>query len=116
MPPAHHPHGRQPHVWRRSGPPEICLRGLRCKALLAFRAEPSKLAAVQQDVFPTERKVLNATEVLFYHLEQQGLEKVLPNLVEKTLERGWRAVVQAGSPERLAAIDLALWTYKEESF
>jgi DNA polymerase III subunit chi len=57
-----------------------------------------------------------ATEVLFYHLEQQGLEKVLPNLVEKTLERGWRAVVQAGSPERLAAIDLALWTYKEESF
>jgi DNA polymerase-3 subunit chi len=56
------------------------------------------------------------TEVLFYHLERQGLEKVLPNLVEKTLERGWRAVVQAGSEERLAAIDLALWTFKEESF
>ena len=37
-------------------------------------------------------------------------------LVEKTLERGWRAVVQAGSDERLAAIDLALWTYKEDSF
>ncbi len=36
------------------------------------------------------------TEVLFYHLEQQALEKVLPSLVEKTLERGWRAVVQAG--------------------
>jgi DNA polymerase-3 subunit chi len=61
-------------------------------------------------------RFLSATEVLFYHLEQQGLEKVLPSLVEKTLERGWRAVVQAGSPERLAAIDLALWTYKEESF
>jgi DNA polymerase-3 subunit chi len=56
------------------------------------------------------------TEVLFYHLERQGLEKVLPSLVEKTLERGWRAVVQAGSEERLAAIDLALWTYKEDSF
>lgn len=56
------------------------------------------------------------TEVLFYHLERQGLEKVLPSLVEKTLERGWRAVVQAGSQERLAAIDLALWTYKEDSF
>ena len=56
------------------------------------------------------------TEVLFYHLERQGLEKVLPSLVEKTLERGWRAVVQAGTEERLAAIDLALWTYKEESF
>jgi len=56
------------------------------------------------------------TEVLFYHLEQQTLEKVLPSLVEKTLERGWRAVVQAGSHERLAAIDLALWTFKEDSF
>jgi len=56
------------------------------------------------------------TEILFYHLERQGLEKVLPSLVEKTLERGWRAVVQAGSQERLSAIDLALWTYKEESF
>ncbi len=41
---------------------------------------------------------------------------MLPTLVEKTLERGWRAVVQAGSQERLAAIDLALWTYKEDSF
>jgi DNA polymerase-3 subunit chi len=56
------------------------------------------------------------TEVLFYHLERQGLEKVLPSLVEKTLARGWRAVVQAGSEERLAAIDLALWTYKDDSF
>lgn len=61
---------------------------------------------------PSEPK----TEVLFYHLERQGLEQVLPSLVEKTLERGWRAVVQAGSEERLAAIDLALWTYKEDSF
>ena len=56
------------------------------------------------------------TEVLFYHLERQALEQVLPTLVEKTLERGWRAVVQAGSEERLAAIDLALWTYKDDSF
>lgn len=41
---------------------------------------------------------------------------MLPALVEKTLERGWRAVIQAGSQERLAAIDLALWTYKDDSF
>lgn len=59
---------------------------------------------------------LPVTEVLFYHLQHQPLERVLPSLVEKTLERGWRAVVQAGSPERLEAIDLALWTYKEDSF
>ena len=56
------------------------------------------------------------TEVLFYHLERQTLEQVLPGLVERTLERGWRAVIQAGSPERLAAIDTLLWTYKEDSF
>ena len=56
------------------------------------------------------------TEVLFYHLEQQPLERVLPVLVERTLERGWRAVIQAGSPERLEAVDTLLWTWKEESF
>lgn len=56
------------------------------------------------------------TEVLFYHLERVPLERVLPSLLEKTLERGWRAVVQSGSPERLEALDLALWTYSEGSF
>ena len=40
------------------------------------------------------------TEVLFYHLERRPLEQVLPQLLEKTLERGWRAVVQTSSDER----------------
>jgi len=56
------------------------------------------------------------TDVLFYHLEQQPLERVLPTLVEKTRERGWRAVVQAGSDERVAALDTLLWTYRDDSF
>jgi DNA polymerase-3 subunit chi len=56
------------------------------------------------------------TEVLFYHLEHQPLERVLPSLVEKTLERGWRAVVQAGSEERVEALDTLLWTYRDDSF
>ena len=64
----------------------------------------------------TEPKSAAETEVLFYHLERQPLERVLPSLLEKTLERGWRAVVQSGSEERLEALDLALWTYTEESF
>jgi len=55
-------------------------------------------------------------EVLFYQLERQPLERVLPSLLEKTLERGWRAVVQSGNEERLEALDLALWTYADESF
>ena len=56
------------------------------------------------------------TEVLFYHLTRQPLDKVLPGLLEKTLERGWRAVVQAGSGERVDALDALLWTYADDSF
>ncbi|MCL4766022.1 MAG: DNA polymerase III subunit chi [Hyphomicrobiaceae bacterium] len=56
------------------------------------------------------------TEVLFYHLEQQPIERVLPGLLERTLERGWRAVVQCGSQERLDALDASLWTYRDDSF
>jgi DNA polymerase-3 subunit chi len=57
-----------------------------------------------------------AAEVLFYQLERQQLDQVLPGLLEKTLERGWRAVVQVGGDERLEAIDALLWTYAEDSF
>ena len=57
-----------------------------------------------------------APEALFYHLERQPLDRVLPTLVEKTVERGWRAVIQAGSPERVQALDALLWTYKEDGF
>jgi DNA polymerase-3 subunit chi len=56
------------------------------------------------------------TEVLFYHLENQPLERVIPVLLEKTLERGWKAVVETGSRERAEALDTALWTYRDESF
>ena len=37
------------------------------------------------------------TEVLFYHLQDMTLENVLPPLLEKSLERGWRVVVQSTS-------------------
>lgn len=56
------------------------------------------------------------TEIIFYHLEIQPLERVLPVLLEKTLERGWRAVVETGSRERAEALDAVLWTYRDESF
>ena len=56
------------------------------------------------------------TEVLFYHLDRQPLERVLPDLLERCLERGWRAVVQVGSEERRDALDAHLWTYREEGF
>jgi DNA polymerase-3 subunit chi len=56
------------------------------------------------------------TEILFYHLQHKPLEAVLPTLLEKSLECGWRAVVQATSAERLAALDDHLWTFSDESF
>lgn len=55
-------------------------------------------------------------DILFYHLEQRPLEQVLPVLLEKSLEKGWRAIIEAASSERLAAIDAHLWTYRDESF
>lgn len=56
------------------------------------------------------------TQVYFYHLERQPLDDVLPQLLEKSLERGWRVVVQAGSPERAEALASLLWTFSDESF
>jgi DNA polymerase-3 subunit chi len=56
------------------------------------------------------------TEVLFYHLHRQPLERVLPMLLEKSLERGWRVVVQSSSEERLEALDAHLWTFSDDSF
>lgn len=56
------------------------------------------------------------TDILFYHLERAPLEKVLPVLLEKSLERGWNAVVEVGNQERLPNLDDALWTFSDDSF
>ena len=56
------------------------------------------------------------TEVYFYHLERQPLEVVLPQLLEKTHARGWRAVVQVGVAERVEAISTLLWSYRDDAF
>ncbi len=56
------------------------------------------------------------TEILFYHLHRQPLERVLPALIEKSLARGWRVVVQAASEERVEALDAHLWTFRDDSF
>jgi DNA polymerase-3 subunit chi len=56
------------------------------------------------------------TEILFYHLQGQRLESVLPALLEKSMERGWRAIVQGSSEERIEALDAHLWTYRDDGF
>ena len=55
-------------------------------------------------------------EVWFYQLQRRRLEQVLPNLVERVRQRGWRAAIQLATEERLAAVDDLLWSYAEDSF
>ena len=55
------------------------------------------------------------TEVLFYHLERARLETVLPDLLEKSMAKGWRALVLTGNSD-LEPLDNLLWTYRDESF
>lgn len=56
------------------------------------------------------------TEVLFYHLQGMTLDGVLPPLIEKSIERGWRVTIQTASEERADALDAHLWTYRDDSF
>ena len=55
-------------------------------------------------------------EVWFYHLERTSLDAALPELLEKTLARSWRALVRSTEPERVDHLDGWLWTYRDDSF
>ena len=55
------------------------------------------------------------TDYWFYHLEASTLEGALPNLLEKTLEKGWRALIKMPA-SRLQDLDEFLWTYRDEAF
>jgi DNA polymerase-3 subunit chi len=55
-------------------------------------------------------------EVWFYHLERSGVDQVLPELLDKTLAKGWKALVRAASPERIDHLDGWLWSYRDDSF
>ncbi len=56
------------------------------------------------------------TDVAFYHLEKSPLEAALPRLLEKTLKAGKRAVVMAGSDERVESLNVLLWTYGRDTW
>ncbi len=55
-------------------------------------------------------------DINFYHMTRTTLEAALPQMLEKTIERGQRAVVRAGSAERVEALTAWLWTYKDRNF
>ncbi|WFU10041.1 DNA polymerase III subunit chi [Rhizobium sp. CB3090] len=56
------------------------------------------------------------TDVLFYHLTESKLEDALPPLIDKSVERGWQVAIQAREAARRDALDVHLWTYREDSF
>ena len=55
-------------------------------------------------------------EVLFYHLTDSPLDAVLPEMLERSLTRGWRVVVRGPREAELNRLDTQLWTYREDSF
>jgi DNA polymerase-3 subunit chi len=55
-------------------------------------------------------------EVWFYHLERTALDQALPELLTKTLQKGWRALVRLTDPGRAEAIDTRLWTWRDDAF
>jgi DNA polymerase-3 subunit chi len=57
-----------------------------------------------------------ACEVWFYHLERTGLDQALPELLEKTLQRGWKAIVRSPEPARVEHLDGWLWSHRDDSF
>jgi DNA polymerase III subunit chi len=60
--------------------------------------------------------VCGVVEYGFYHLTRTALEPALGRLLERVLASAQRAVVVASSPERVEALNRALWTFGRESF
>jgi len=55
-------------------------------------------------------------EIGFYHLQRSALEPALARLLERVLASGQRAVVRAGSADRVEALNRSLWTIGQASF
>lgn len=55
-------------------------------------------------------------EVLFYQLSSTTLEASLPEMLERSLARGWRVVLRCGSAAGMAGLDTMLWTYRDDAF
>ncbi len=49
-------------------------------------------------------------EIAFYHLQRSPLDAVLPKLLQRTLDQGKRALVLAGSEDRVENLSSLLWT------
>ncbi len=48
-------------------------------------------------------------EVLFYHLTSSSLGQMLPQVLDRTLQNKWRALVRCGDADQLNRLDVQLW-------
>ena len=55
-------------------------------------------------------------EIWFYHLDTTPLEQALPDLLEKVVQRGWRAYVHGHEDDKISALNDLLWSYRADSF
>ena len=55
-------------------------------------------------------------EAWFYHLEHGSIDLALPELLEKTLARGWRALVRSTDAGLVDHLDDWLWTCRDDAF
>ena len=56
------------------------------------------------------------TEIRFYHLERQPLERALPALLSKALSGGHKIIVRAKDEREVERLNEHLWTYNPDSF
>ena len=57
-----------------------------------------------------------APEWWFYHLSRTSLELAIAPLMQKCLDRGWRALIVSPHARRRADLDRILWTWADASF
>jgi DNA polymerase-3 subunit chi len=56
------------------------------------------------------------TEIRFYHLQKQSLDRVLPQILEKAFGFNHRVVVRMENEKEVDRMNGLLWTYKPDAF
>ena len=98
------------------GKPNFVLDRIRAHAARTGKHTPHPSRSASHLPPQGGKDVSSHPEIWFYHLERSTLDQVLPGLLEKTRERGWKALVRASDERLLDDIDERLWTYRDDSF
>tara|TARA_A100000164_G_scaffold295046_1_gene268949 strand:- start:33 stop:497 length:465 start_codon:yes stop_codon:yes gene_type:complete len=56
------------------------------------------------------------TQIIFYNTAPLQVENTLFNLIEKSIENGYKSLLLFNDKDKCSAIDEKLWTYKQNSF